>query len=128
MTRRPSRPLLRIGFALQAILLLVIQLADGSGMHRCPDHDAGVGVLAVGAAPMAGHHHGGHHDGSDGHQGLCPCLGPCHSPGYALVPVAAREIVATPVRFVRFVPIFTPAIHLREPHLLPFALGPPRLA
>jgi hypothetical protein len=128
VSQRPSRPLLRVGVALQAILLLAIQLVDGSGVQRCPDHDVGVGVLAVGAAPMAGHHHGGHDDGSSKHQGLCPCLAPCHSPSAALVPTGTVALIAVPIHAVGFAPVFTPTIRQRNPQLLPFALGPPRIA
>jgi hypothetical protein len=125
VTSRSAHPLLRIGFALQAILLLAVQLLDGSGVQQCPDHDAGVGVLAVGAAPMASHHHGGHQDDSGKHQGVCPCLAPCHSPGYALAPSGTPECVAAPLRASVLASVFAPAIRLHDPHLLPFALGPP---
>jgi hypothetical protein len=120
---RPRRPLLRFGVALQAILLLAIQIADGSGVHRCPDHDSGLGVLALGA-PQA-HHHGGHHDGSGKHEGLCPCLGACHNTTVALAPSGAAVISAAPVFVASPTPVLRPILLTHVPHLLPFALGPP---
>jgi hypothetical protein len=122
--RRPRR-LLRCGFALQAILLLAIQLADGSGVHRCPDHDSGLGILALGPAPAAAHHHGGHHDGSGRHQGLCPCLGACHSATVGLAPAGAISLSELPAQIVRTVPAPVASVRPRHNRRLPFSIGPP---
>jgi hypothetical protein len=117
-------PLLRVSAALQAALLLSIQLVDGSGLHRCPDHDAGVGTLVV-EAPAAHEHHHQDHGAPGRHEGLCPCLGTCHQGTVALAPVGTAAIVLAPAYADEAVPRPSAAFRSQLPHLLPFALGPP---
>ncbi len=123
-----SRPLLlRVGAALQAALLLAIQLADGGGVHRCPDHDAGLGVLAVEAPHPHGHHH--EEQGAPGkHHGLCPCLGACCSSTVALGTAGTAMLTAAPVTVAGTSPQLVFLIRTRVPHRLPFSIGPPRPA
>jgi hypothetical protein len=109
--------------ALQIPLLLSMQLAEGTGMHHCSEHDAGVGA---GASAMMMHQ--GHHTGSDHRQhNSCHCIGVCcqatlvYSPP---VPIAVLLAVA-PVTLPRSVPVTSLRDSVR---LLPFAIGPPTSA
>ncbi len=119
------RPLLRFGFVLQAILLFAMQLADGSGVHRCPDHDSGVGVLALGGAPSGLHHHGGHQGDSREHHGVCPCLGACHQSTIALAPAGTAALTALPTLAVEFTAGPVASVRSQHSHRLPYAIGPP---
>ena len=121
---RPRHRLLRYGFALQAILLLAIQIADGSGVHRCPDHDSGLGILAIGTAPAA-HHHGGHHDGSGKHQGFCPCLGACHHATVAVAPAGTASLTLAPLQIVGTALRFEAPAPAQSARRLPYSIGPP---
>jgi len=112
----------------QLLLLLAVQLADGSGVHRCPEHDAGIGI-GLGHRQGAGHHmHGGGDDRDPGHHGPCPCLGEGlavslpHSPVRALAPVPVTAVALVPLPAPRRVLLAQPA------HTLPFAIGPPPTA
>jgi hypothetical protein len=115
----------RVGFSaiagLQALLLLAMQLAEGTGLHRCPDHDAGLGA---GPAPVVSTH-GGHHSGSD-HQdhSTCHCVGACCQASLVHAAPAVAGIVhqAEPAA----PPQVAAGTVLRDTvRLLPFAIGPP---
>jgi hypothetical protein len=115
------RPLLA---ALQIVLLIAIQLAEGTGVHHCPMHDAGVGHRA----PMVMAPHLGHQTGtSHSEHGTCHCMGVCcqatlvyaaPAPGGAMVAVEHAPPPVSPM-----VATFRDTVRL-----LPFAIGPPPLA
>lgn len=120
-----GRSLLSTAATLQAVLLLTIQLVDGGGVHRCPDHDSGLGVLALEVTHPHGHSHEGH--GTPGkHQGLCPCLGACHNSVVALAPVGAAVLTGLPTLATGPAPALVAILRTPARHLLPFSIGPPR--
>jgi len=112
---------------LQVVLLLGVQLTDGAGIHRCPEHDGPVGHLAVQSSIHAHGSHGDHGTPGGDHQG-CTCLGSCHAPMPALLAAGGHPVI----------PIDADAIHVsltavshlvQSPeHTLPYAVGPPPLA
>lgn len=107
--------------ALQLVLLPAAQLVDGTGAHRCPEHDAALGPASAGAM-----HHGSH--GHRTAQHICTCLGACTNSSVAFAPTApvvfqVGSRPAVPVDPARF--DAAPRAPLR---LLPFAVGPPRIA
>lgn len=130
------RPLLRplkSALALwQVVLLVGLQLADGSGATGCAAHDAAMGAdhaamaMPAGMPAHAGHDaHHGPADPAHQHTGPCTCLGTCHGPALSgavatVGVVAAQVATATPVFAA---PRSAPAGV--TPHLLPFAVGPP---
>lgn len=107
----------------QAALLVLTQLVVGSGIHRCPAHDAVVPVAVESHGHAAGHHDGPPAEGES--HGFCNCLGascgsvaqfeavPANRPA---LPLARWSTPSTTVERL------TPG---RPAHLLPFALGPP---
>jgi len=110
--------------ALQMVLLLAMQLAEGTGVHHCPEHDAGVGT----GTPSAMVSHGGHHTGSSdrGHGG-CHCIGVCCQATlvYAAPAPAGAVLAIEPATL----PLSFIVTTLRDSvRLLPFAIGPPALA
>ncbi len=115
---RPLRGALAVW---QVLLLLALQLSDGSGVHACPAHDR----VAPGGT-HAGHHASGPAPGgSHGQHGPCTCLGACSGASLAgapsqpvTLPVATATRVVDPT-IVRLAP---PRV---APRLLPFAVGPP---
>jgi hypothetical protein len=123
MTGRLS-PSLRLIALLLAVLLPVGQLVDGAGLHHCPDHDAGLGVVLGGSHV---HHHGPSHDTpGHGHEGGCPCLGSGHTSQATILADATPAVVVHTGAV--FAPTFAePAVVWPTPsHRLPFAIGPPR--
>lgn len=105
--------------ALQLVLLPAVQLADGTGVHRCPEHDAGLGPTTESAAtPHGSHgHKAAHH--------ACTCLGACSGSGLAFAPTGpvTLGVLAQPAhRPVAERPVAPLRTAVR---LLPFALGPP---
>jgi len=124
---RPLPPVLRGVGLLQAALLLALQLADGSALHRCPAHDTAVPA----AGQHAGHAAQGHHDAPGGQkqgQHVCTCLGSCHS-GLTVFSVAAPPRSAMPVALSAGPAVETGrAARTRPHHLFPFALAPPPVA
>jgi hypothetical protein len=112
---------------LQVVLLLGVQLTDGAGIHRCPEHDGPVGHLAVQAAMHQHASHADHGSPADDHHG-CTCLGSCHAPMPAMLAAAGHAVI----------PIDGVATHVGLPsvshlvqtpeHTLPYAVGPPLLA
>ena len=125
MIRQAHHPFLRASGALLSLLLLLVQLADGTGVHKCPAHDG------MGGPVVAMSHHGTmqHHTGVPAehqHNGPCTCLGACHGASFALAAADGTPRLATDPRHTAVVdlPVGTaPASRLR---LLPFANGPPR--
>lgn len=120
MKYTPVRALLAL---LQVVVLLTVQLAEGTGVHHCPEHDAGAGV---GASTMATHmgHHGSQHQPD--HSG-CHCVGVCCKA--TLVHPAPAAILTLFTSAPVVAPQSPPVVTLRETlRLLPFALGPPTLA
>jgi hypothetical protein len=110
--------------ALQLALLTTIQLAEGTGVHHCPEHDAGVGAGAPSEmAPHMGHHTGA----SPKEHGGCHCIGVCcqATPAYpAPAPVgAALAMEPAPPSLPLVVTTLRGSVRL-----LPFAIGPPLLA
>jgi hypothetical protein len=109
--------------AFQIVLLLTVQLGEGTGVHHCPEHDAGVGA----AMPeMAGHmgHHGG--SGKTDHSN-CHCVGVCCQANLAYG--AAAPIVLFRASGPVALPQSVPVASLRDTvRLLPFAIGPPAIA
>lgn len=111
----------------QILLFVALQLADGSGLHGCPEHDA-VGA----AAPAATAHHAPthHSEPADAHDHAagCTCLGSCHGSAFTGVPSVVPA----------FAPALTPAFAVSAPQpvtlfrvaprLLPFQIGPPASA
>lgn len=116
-------PVFRLLALLLALLLPAGQLADGAGLHHCPDHDAGLGVSL---GQVHAHHGASHQAPSHEHQGGCPCLGVGHTSQVAILtsatPVlAVRTSVVIPPRYTEPAPVWpVPS------HRLPFAIGPPR--
>ena len=103
----------------QVLLLLALQLSDGSGAHNCPAHDH--------AAPsgLHGAHHGPAPAQANTHQGPCTCLGACHGAALAGAPSRAVQLTTIiPARAAAYAP--RPAAPPRvAPRLLPFSVGPP---
>ena len=117
--------LLRPGLAaLQIVLLISLQLAEGTGVHRCPEHDAGVGS----GTPAAMAAHMGHHSGPP-HQehGGCHCIGVCCQARLVYpAPAPVGTVLKVEPALRPELPIVTA---LRDTvRLLPFAIGPPPLA
>jgi hypothetical protein len=125
---RPLRhPVLRLLGALLPLLLLLAQLGDGTGMHRCPAHD-GTGVPVTAAASHAGMAHHSAPPEDHQHGGPCSCLGACHGPTLLL-----GTTDGTPQLVAVLSPVtsgIAPTLEARpsRPHLLPFAIGPPVIA
>jgi hypothetical protein len=112
---------------LQVVLLLGVQLTDGAGIHRCPEHDGPVGHLAVQTSIHA-HGSDGNHGATGGdHQG-CTCLGSCHASMPALLAAAGHAVI--PIDAVVVHAGLTLVSHLAQSpeHTLPYAVGPPLLA
>lgn len=108
----------------QILLFVALQLADGSGLHGCPEHDA------VGPAPTVApvHHGAAHHsepaDAHD-HAAGCTCLGSCHGSAITGVPSAAT-VLSTALIPAPASAATPPATLIRvAPRLLPFQIGPP---
>lgn len=115
-------PLRVVVAAFQIVLLLSMQLAEGTGVHHCQEHDAGVGA---GTASMAAHR--GHHSGHEQTHQSCHCIGVCCQASLVYPPVEplAVRIVGAPTAH----PESTPVSSLRDTvRLLPFAIGPPAIA
>ncbi|MEO8635976.1 MAG: hypothetical protein ABI587_11930 [Gemmatimonadales bacterium] len=126
MIRSLHRPVLRALGALSSVLLLLVQLADGTGVHRCPAHD-GVGIV-----PATMPHHAGmeHHAGPPAdhqHHGPCTCLGACHGASLALAAADGTPRLTIDVRATALLVVLAGTVPLPRPRLLPFANGPPRL-
>ena len=119
------KSVLRSGLAaIQALLLLTLQLAEGTGVHRCPAHDARVGVIPAAAA--ADHHGHQAHQDQKGHAG-CHCLGPCCQA--ALLYTTSRVPSIQQQVEVAARPETRAQTTLRSSvRLLPFAIGPPPIA
>ncbi len=111
--------LLRGLAALQLVLFPAVQLADGTGVHRCPQHDAGLGPPTAAAAT----HHASHEHKAAHH--VCTCLGACSGGTLAFAPSGAVTFRLA-VQPSRRPGAERPVASLRAPvRLLPFALGPP---
>jgi len=118
--------------ALVVALYISMQVVEGTGVHRCAAHDAGVD-LQVGAGQPSSHHHAGsaHHgqEGNDsGHAAACPCLGDCqNSPATA---ASAVHTGPSPVLVVAGSSSleFLESFRTTPQYLLPFANGPPLIA
>lgn len=125
---KPGSLRLLLGMA-QLVVLLGMQLAEGTGVHRCPEHDAGIG--AVSGDEMNGHqglgqagHHPGH--GQPAHA-ACHCVGPCSTVTAMHRAADAPAIALGPRRYAQ--PGSYDVVALRDTvRLLPFALGPPPTA
>lgn len=123
MNRGPLRQALA---SIQLVLLLVMQLAEGTGLHHCPEHDAGAGITPVqpvAHAAMMGHM--GHHPtGEDAGPHACQCMGTCCAASLVL---QGPEVPVLPVSLLPHVPPSSRAtLSLRDSvRLLPFAIGPP---
>lgn len=122
------RALLRGTVAAGQILLFVaLQLADGGGLHGCPEHDAIGAVAPAATAHHAPAHHSEPADAHD-HAAGCTCLGSCHgsaitgvpSPAPAFAPVLSRAFAVSAPQPV--------ALFRVAPRLLPFQIGPPASA
>lgn len=117
----PVRALLA---AVQIVLLLTVQLGEGTGVHHCPEHDAGVGATMP---EMAGHM--GHHQGTSGHSdhSSCHCIGVCCQATLAYG--APAPVVLLRITEPVALPESAPVASLRDTvRLLPFAIGPPTIA
>lgn len=105
----------------QVLLLLALQLSDGSGVHECPAHDrmapSGLHGTHQGPGPAPGRSHD--------HHGPCTCLGACNGAALAGAPSRAVQLTTlVPARAAAFPPL--PAAPPRgAPWLLPFSVGPP---
>lgn len=111
----------------QILLFVALQLADGSGLHGCPEHDA-VGAVA----PAAPAHHGTAHESvptdAHDHAAGCTCLGSCHGSAITGVPSVAPAFV--PALTGALAPGAPQPVTLFRvaPRLLPFQIGPPASA
>lgn len=116
----PARALLAV---VQVVLLLTMQLAESTGVHRCPEHDAGVGA---GNPEMAMHM--SHAPGPEPRQhSSCHCIGVCCQATLAYgAPAPIALIFSTePLTSPEAVPVASLRATVR---LLPFAIGPPAIA
>jgi hypothetical protein len=122
----PSSPSFRVAALVPAVLLVFAQLLDGSGAHRCPEHDAFVPPAAESHGHATGHHGSAPAEGD--HHGGCNCLGAsCGSvAAFEAVP-AMRPFGSTAQSWIPVSAVGREAPD-RPPHLLPFALGPPQNA
>lgn len=131
MYRGPVRAAVAL---LQLLVFLGVQFAEGTGVHQCPEHDAGAGVTPAGTHAV---HHLAATEGHAGHPGhasdperpahTCHCTGACATATVA-VPSPAPPVLAR-VQVALRVPAFTFAVSHRDTvRLLPFAIGPPSLA
>src|SRR5512143_555760 len=112
----------------QLVLLLATQLAEGTGVHRCPAHDAGVGIVAEqqhAMDDMMGH--GGHPQTHGEKAHSCHCIGTCSA---ATVMYRGPEAPVLRVALVQYQqPQAAGVVSLRHTvRLLPFAIGPPASA
>jgi hypothetical protein len=119
----PSSPPFRVAALAPAVLLVLAQLFDGIGAHRCPEHDAAVPPAAESHRHAAGHHDNAPAEGD--HHGGCNCLGAsCGSVvAFEAVP-AMRPLMPAAQSWIPASAVGRKAPD-RPPHLLPFALGPP---
>lgn len=108
----------------QLVLLLVMQLAEGTGVHRCPAHD-GVGIVAEQAHAM--HDIMGHEGQQQTHSEKahsCHCIGACSTATVMHQGPAAPVLTVALVRHQPLPSVAAPS--LRDTvRLLPFAIGPP---
>jgi hypothetical protein len=112
---------------LQVVLLLGVQLTDGAGIHRCPEHDGPVGHLAVQAAMHQHASHADHGSPAGEHHG-CTCLGSCHAPMPAMLAAAGHAVIPIDAVVVHAgLPLVSHLAQSPE-HTLPYAVGPPLLA
>ena len=113
----------------QILLFVALQLADGSGLHGCPEHDAvGVGIVAPAATA---HHAAAHHsepaDAHD-HAAGCTCLGSCHGSAITGVPSVAPAFAPALTRAFAVSAPQPVTLFRVAPRLLPFQIGPPASA
>jgi hypothetical protein len=111
----------------QLVLLLAVQLAEGTGVHRCPEHD-GVGVAA--AETHAMHDmmgHSGHPETHSEKAHTCHCIGACSTATLMHQAPAAPVLAVALVRYQPLQPVAVPSLR-DSVRLLPFAIGPPRSA
>jgi hypothetical protein len=112
----------------QILLFVALQLADGSGLHGCPEHDA-IGPAAATVAPD--HHAAAHHsepaDAHD-HAAGCTCLGSCHGSAITGVPSVAPAIAPALTRAFAVGAPLPVTLFRVAPRLLPFQIGPPASA
>ncbi|MFN8652483.1 MAG: hypothetical protein U0133_11305 [Gemmatimonadales bacterium] len=128
MYRGPFRAAVAL---LQLLVFLGVQFAEGTGVHRCPEHDAGVGVAPAGEHAM--HHmaamegHAGHGGAPDQQAHTCHCMGACATATVAM-PSAAAPLLARAT--IGFLPPAAQSVvsHRDTLRRLPFAIGPPLLA
>lgn len=110
-----------------ALLFLLAQGADASGLHRCALHDGGAGMGADHMMMAMGHGAGSHHE--SGSHPPCTCMGVCCAAAAVDLPpqqVASLEVVVT--RIAAAVIETPPAVRLlRQPYLLPYGQAPPPL-
>jgi hypothetical protein len=112
----------------QLVLLLAMQLAEGTGVHRCPEHDAGVGAGSAqehAMHDMMGHERHPQPHGEKAH--TCRCIGTCPA---ATVMYRGPEVPVLRVALVRYQqPQTAGVVSLCDTvRLLPFAIGPPASA
>jgi hypothetical protein len=113
-------------------LFLSMQVVEGTGVHRCTAHDAGLG-LQVGTGQASGHHHGAtphHNQGGDEttRPDGCPCLSDCqHSAAAAAAPSHVGQVPASLVASSSSIEFLEP-FRSTPQYLLPFANGPPLIA
>ena len=124
--RSSHHPALRALGALLSVSLLLVQLDDGTGVHRCPAHDG----AAIPPAAVSHHAAMQHHEApatDHQHTGGCTCLGACHGASLALGATdGISRLVAGSPDTALVAPLIG-AVPALLPRLLPFANGPPRL-
>ncbi|MDZ4864539.1 MAG: hypothetical protein SGJ01_13975 [Gemmatimonadota bacterium] len=119
-------PVLRALGAVLSVALLLVQLADGTGVHRCPAHDgAAVPPAAVSHHAAMQHHQAPASDHQ--HGGACTCLGACHGAAFALGAADSTPRLEVGAPGTTSVAALAGAVPAFLPRLLPFANGPPRL-
>ncbi len=127
MIRSIHHPVLRALGALLTVALLLVQLADGTGVHRCPAHDG----AAIPPAAVLQHAAMQHHQAPAGdheHTGSCTCLGACHGASLALGTADGTPRLVAGSRVTTLVASLAATVPAFLPRLLPFANGPPTLA
>ena len=124
--RSIHHPVLRALGAVLSVALLLVQLADGTGVHRCPAHDGAATPPAAVAHHAATQHHqapASEHP----HGGACTCLGACHGASLALGAAEGTPQLVVGVPGTPSVAALAGAVPAFLPRLLPFANAPPRL-
>jgi hypothetical protein len=119
----------RIAAVWLLLFFLLLQGADGFGLHRCPMHEA---ATAAGAHSLhTGHGAAASHEGGHGKQENvpCTCMGMCCMSATGVLPPTASVTLQPVLTSVATASVESSSalLSLRRPYLLPYGQAPPLL-